>query len=181
MSRTVDLLNYFTSRASRSSDDIREEARKAIGLAYELFWAPVTVSKAIISIGLGLSPVRAFVLTPLQIVQRSRSVRAHIVCLRYLMQKGLYEYLCACQMTVIILRVLQGGKLITFTLLDANGKTTCTQPVWAQWDYDVAGLLGESLHLLTVLPNPVCMRFGKFCIISQASAALMVAFLQSVC
>ncbi len=97
------------------------------------------------------------------------------------MQKGLYEYLCACQVTVIILRVLQGGKLITFTLLDANGKTTCTQPVWAQWDYDVAGLLGESLHLLTVLPNPVCMRIGKFCIISQASAALMVAFLQSVC
>ena len=58
--------------------------------------------------------------------------------------------------------VLQGGKVITFTLLNANGKTICTQPVWAQWDYDVAGLLGESSHLLTVLPDPVCMRLGNF-------------------
>ena len=39
----------------------------------------------------------------------------------------------------------QGGKVITFTLVDASGRATNTQPVWAQWNYDVAGLLGEKL------------------------------------
>ena len=36
----------------------------------------------------------------------------------------------------------QGGKVITFTLVDASGRATYTQPVWAQWNYDVAGLPG---------------------------------------
>ncbi|CAL5226976.1 g9862 [Coccomyxa viridis] len=107
MSRAADILNYFASRANSSSADIREGARTAVGLAYDLFWAPVTVPKAVISIGLGLPPVRALVLTPLLLLHRS--------CTR--------------------------GKLISFTLLDASGKVSYTQPVWAQWDYNVSSLL----------------------------------------
>ncbi len=81
MSRAVDILNYFASRASSSSADIREGARTAVGIAYDLFWAPVTVPKAVISIGLGLPPVRALVLTPLLLLHRSCTVRSHLVTL----------------------------------------------------------------------------------------------------
>lgn len=49
--------------------------------------------------------------------------------------------------------MLQRGRLITFTLLDASGKATCTQPVWAQWDYDVSGLLGESSFSYQRIPR----------------------------
>ena len=37
----------------------------------------------------------------------------------------------------------QDGKLIHFTLLDARGKSVGIQPVWAQWNYKVANVLGE--------------------------------------
>lgn len=75
MTRAAEFLDYLSSRASIKSVDIKEGARKAIGLAYDLFWSPVTVPKAVISYGLGLAPVRALVLTPLHLLQRSRSVR----------------------------------------------------------------------------------------------------------
>ena len=81
MSRAADILNYFASRANSSSADIREGARTAVGLAYDLFWAPVTVPKAVISIGLGLPPVRALVLTPLLLLHRSCTVRSPLTTL----------------------------------------------------------------------------------------------------
>ncbi len=50
--------------------------------------------------------------------------------------------------------VLQRGKLISFTLLDASGKVSYTQPVWAQWDYNVSSLLGmPSVWTHTFLRN----------------------------
>ena len=82
MSRAVDILNYVASRASRSPADIRNGARAAVGIAYDLFWAPVTVPKALLSIGLGLPPVKALVLTPLLLLQRSCTVRSHLTTLR---------------------------------------------------------------------------------------------------
>ena len=82
MSGAVDIVSYFASRASRSAADVRQGARKAVSIAYEVLWAPVRISKAIISIGLGLPPVRALVLAPLLLLQRSCSVGLHLRKLR---------------------------------------------------------------------------------------------------
>ena len=87
MTRAAELLDYLSSRASIKSANIKEGARKAIGLAYDLFWSPVTVPKAIISYGLGLSPVRALVLTPLHLLQRSNSVRQEHIWLSKMLNK----------------------------------------------------------------------------------------------
>jgi hypothetical protein len=87
MIRAAEILDYLSSRASIKSADIQEGARKAIGLAYDLLWSPVTVPKAVISYGLGLTPVRALVLTPLHLLQRSSSVRRGYTCLSPMLKK----------------------------------------------------------------------------------------------